>query len=401
MAMKYVNKQLCLRQEAIGNIIEEVELLRILDHAFIVNLWYTFQDAEDLFIILEPLLGGDLRFHLNGGDSPLTEEQVRFICAEIGCALDYLRTKNVIHRDVKPENILLDDWGHAHLTDFNVATKLDSEEAIKTLAGTKPYMAPEIFQCLVSPNPSGYSYKVDWWSLGVTGYELIAGRRPFEIHSKTSPNSVLSILRRPVSYPDKWSPEFSKFLQSLLEVRPDNRTSSMEEMKCQKLMANINFHTLVSKKMPPPFVPDGESLNCDPTYELEEMIVESRPLHKKKKRLLRQQSLLTQQHLQEAQVPSDSNSLSQINEKVEGAGTSEEDPFADFPNYNREWERYQENLREKERLWEAELKRLMDASTDEATLELTEPTSSSPETVVCPANNDQPQERFTGEEPWN
>lgn len=66
------------------------------------------------------------RFHLNGGDSPLTEEQVRFICAEIGCALDYLRTKNVIHRDVKPENILLDDWGHAHLTDFNVATKLDS-----------------------------------------------------------------------------------------------------------------------------------------------------------------------------------------------------------------------------------------------------------------------------------
>ncbi|TRY64384.1 hypothetical protein TCAL_14316 [Tigriopus californicus] len=253
-------------------------------------------------------------------------------------------------------------------------------------------MAPEIFQCLMGQSPAGYSFKVDWWSLGVTAYELISGGRPFDYPLQDESHDRAQYLPPSRELSGQVVAQFSKFLQSLLEVRPASRASSVEDMKCQKLMANINFLTLVSKKMPPPFVPDGESLNCDPTYELEEMIVESRPLHKKKKRLLRQQSLLTQQHLQDAQIHADSNSLSQINETVE-AETSEEDPFVGFPNYNREWERYQENLREKERLWEAELKRLMDASTDEQqALELNEQTSSSIQTTQHNKQQQQQQQ---------
>ena len=64
------------------------------------------------------------RFHLSNEDFLFTEDEVNFICCEIACALDYLQTKRIVHRDVKPDNILLDERGHAHLTDFNVATRL-------------------------------------------------------------------------------------------------------------------------------------------------------------------------------------------------------------------------------------------------------------------------------------
>ena len=75
---------------------------------------------------------------------------VRFVCAEMALALDYLRSKNIVHRDVKPDNILLDELGHSHLTDFNVATYLNDEYCLKNMAGTKPYMAPEIFKVCMS-----------------------------------------------------------------------------------------------------------------------------------------------------------------------------------------------------------------------------------------------------------
>ena len=81
-----------------------------------------------------------------GNETAFNEEMVRFVCAEMSAALDFLKIKNIVHRDVKPENILLDEKGHCHLTDFNVATYLNKGCYLKNMAGTKPYMAPEIFK---------------------------------------------------------------------------------------------------------------------------------------------------------------------------------------------------------------------------------------------------------------
>ena len=97
---------------------------------------------------------GACRFHLNNGIS-FSEEAVRFVCAEIAAALDYLRSKNIVHRDVKPDNILLDEAGHAHLTDFNVAAyEAGKNNFLRNLAGTKPYMAPEIYKVSTYIHPS-------------------------------------------------------------------------------------------------------------------------------------------------------------------------------------------------------------------------------------------------------
>lgn len=105
---------------AVDNIIQERRLLEEIDSHYIVNLRYAFQDDENLFMIIDLMLGGDLRFHLDR-NGPFDEYSVKIYIAEIALSLNYLHSKRIVHRDVKPDNILLDEKGHAHLTDFNIA----------------------------------------------------------------------------------------------------------------------------------------------------------------------------------------------------------------------------------------------------------------------------------------
>ncbi|XP_050399392.1 serine/threonine-protein kinase 32B [Patella vulgata] len=288
-AMKYMNKQMCVKKDAIHNVMREVEIMKTLDHPFLVNLWFTFQDEEDMFVVVDLLLGGDLRYHMQQ-DILFSEEQVRLYICEIGMALGYLQKKNIVHRDIKPDNILLDEGGHVHITDFNIATVLHTGEMATSMSGTKPYMAPEVFSC-ASNECLGYSFPVDWWSLGVTAYELLKSRRPYEIHSATHLHEIKILF-------SSTKPHFSSsldenlrdLLKQLLEVDPDNRISSLAHLKQHPLMADMDFEKIYNKEIKPAFVPSKDHLNCDPTYELEEMIIETKPLHKKKKRLAKQNS---------------------------------------------------------------------------------------------------------------
>ena len=138
---------------------------------------------------------------------------------------------------------------------------------------------------------------MDWWSLGVTAFELkTAGSRPYNIGPKTSVTLALQMfesgLVKKDFWPCHWSPEFSKVVSGLMEIQDHKRIKSLAMISKTKLMANMKFNHLITLKLPPPFIPKQEGLNCDPTYELEEMIIESKPLHKKNKRLLKQQQSL-------------------------------------------------------------------------------------------------------------
>nr|XP_054766203.1 serine/threonine-protein kinase 32B-like [Lytechinus pictus] len=96
-AMKYMNKAMCIRKDAVRNVLREQEILQALEHPFLVNLWFTFQDEEDMFMVVDLLLGGDLRYHILQGVK-FDAERVKLYICEIALALDYLRTQLIIHR---------------------------------------------------------------------------------------------------------------------------------------------------------------------------------------------------------------------------------------------------------------------------------------------------------------
>ena len=92
-----MSKKSCIKQNAVKNVFREVEILKLLEHSFLVNLWYTFQDEEDMFMVLDLMLGGDIRYHINEGHR-FKEVEVKLYVAEMGLALDYLQSKRIIHR---------------------------------------------------------------------------------------------------------------------------------------------------------------------------------------------------------------------------------------------------------------------------------------------------------------
>lgn len=280
-ALKYINKAKCIKMRAVSNIIQERRLLEEIDSPFVCNLRYAFQDDENMFMVLDLMLGGDLRFHLDRTGN-MSEEVVRFYVAELALGLDYLHRLQIVHRDLKPDNVLLDEKGHAHLTDFNIAVHFSPRRPLTSIAGSMAYMAPEVL------TKRGYLSSVDWWSLGVVAYELLFGRRPFR--GKTNSALTHSILNDRCTFPENVetivSRETVSCIKSLLERDPRKRLgcrSGIDEFKTHPWFNGVDWAALEAKTVTPPFEPDSKKANFDATHELEELLLEDNPLKAKKR----------------------------------------------------------------------------------------------------------------------
>ncbi|PAV86018.1 hypothetical protein WR25_26505 isoform D [Diploscapter pachys] len=234
-----------------------------------------------MYMVSDLLLGGDLRFHLNQ-QGKFAEDRAKLYICEISLAVEYLHKNHIIHRDIKPENILLDDQGHAHLTDLNLATKLEDDQLATSFSGTRPYMAPEIYGCAVG-DVTGYNDRVDWWSLGVAFYEMLRGRTPFELSSKYTPEQILIVLTEScIAFPASWTSDLISFLRKMMSLNPAKRMASIDDVKNHPYTERINFEAVLHLKTAPVFVPCKEGLNCDPMHEIEERILVSTPIHKRR-----------------------------------------------------------------------------------------------------------------------
>ncbi|KAI8976772.1 kinase-like domain-containing protein [Pilobolus umbonatus] len=254
-ALKYINKSICIKQRSISQIISERHILERIEHPLISNLRYAFQDDETLFMALDLMKGGDLRFHLNQ-QLYFPEEQVRHYIAATAIALHYLHKKRIVHRDIKPENILLDDKGYAHVTDFNIAIQLNPKQPMMwSMAGTMAYMAPEMV------SRKGYTTAVDWWSLGIMAYELLFGMRPFRSLSKEA--LVHSIIHTPVVFPDNVyelvTEDCIDVITGLLDKSPFHRlgcsNDGLDKFKSHPWFNGINWDRLENKQWKPPVIP--------------------------------------------------------------------------------------------------------------------------------------------------
>ncbi|ETN64471.1 serine/threonine kinase 32 [Anopheles darlingi] len=260
--------------------------------------------------------------------------------------------------------------GHAHLTDFNIATRLPPDGLACSMSGTKPYMAPEVFLCALE-EVAGYSYPVDWWSLGVVAYEMRCGVRPFVVHSSTPLAEVKNVLNTQPHFPRHWSDQFVDLLSKLLNVHPGARLSTLKELQLTRLLRGTDMERVLAKRTNPPFKPSKEHLNCDPSLELEEMIVETKPLHKKKKRLAKQRSIhkennasadqRQQQHQQEQQQQQQEPQQHQHHHHHHHH-LLDNQLLKEFLVYNRYKELRRKAMEAKESEWQQELDQAMAAS---------------------------------------
>ena len=255
-SMKKLNKSFIKSNKQEQHIINERILLAKMDSPFLVKLYCCFQDNKNLYFIMEFLQGGELFFHLRR-EARFDDEKTCFYMAELILALDFLHKNNIIYRDVKPENILLDNEGHIKLTDFGLIYMYSGKnEKAFTICGTPYYIAPEILE------KKGYDDAVDWWSLGCLMYEMLDGKPLFNFENI---NVKIDDFKKPLNLPNNFSEEAKDLITKLLNIDPKKRIGAgpngIEDLKNHKYFKRINWKNLENKDVTPPFIPNLE----DPT----------------------------------------------------------------------------------------------------------------------------------------
>ena len=265
-ALKEMSKVKIIDRKSEQSILSERHLLSNLHHPFIVNMLYSFQDKDCLYLLMDLLTGGDLRYHLCKYKK-FTEDQSKFFISNLILALEYIHSNKIIHRDIKPENLVLDKNGYLRLTDFGVAKKYKKHNSDET-SGTPGYMAPEV---LCAQN---HSYPVDYFAIGVLGYEFMLGIRPYL--GKNRREIKESVLRKQVQIkgheiPIGFSYESADFVNKLLQRKVSNRLgkNGIEELKNHPWFCNWKWDEVFEKKVESPFIP-GDGDHFDRKYCLGE-----------------------------------------------------------------------------------------------------------------------------------
>ncbi|WIA37000.1 hypothetical protein OEZ86_008237 [Tetradesmus obliquus] len=247
-------------------------------NAFCIRQYASFKDPHHLYFLFDLMPGGDLMDVLvaeakiikhpvpqkgslrQGCLAPkvkmwqgMEEQMAKFYVASIVLALEYLHDSGIVYRDLKPENVLIDNQGFAKLGDFGFAKQIDATGRTYTFCGTPGYVAPE------NVLGRGYNHSVDWWTLGVLMYVLLTARQPFSSPKTHDPMEVMRRIvddRWPVKYPPYMSPAAKDLIMRLLERKPAKRIGMLQgrtaDIKSHKWFADFDWQALAARRMEPP-----------------------------------------------------------------------------------------------------------------------------------------------------
>jgi len=270
-SLKKLRKNQVIQTKQQENVRNERAVLATIDSSFCCKLYGTYQDKFNIYLLMEAVLGGEL-FTVLRWNQRFSEKTARFYTACVVLAFEHLHSKNIIYRDLKPENLLIANNGYCKLIDFGFAKKRDDS---CTLCGTPEYLSPEVILQNGSQN-----FAVDWWALGIFVYEMIIGHAPFQ----NSPQVKMyeKILTYEVDFPPDVpvSNRVGHLICCLLEKDAYRRLGSGLQGTAQILnhpwFQGLNWDELRQQEEDAPYVPDISGQDDLSHYEIypEENIVD-------------------------------------------------------------------------------------------------------------------------------
>ncbi|XP_036603053.1 myotonin-protein kinase isoform X4 [Trichosurus vulpecula] len=269
-AMKIMNKWDILKRGEVSCFREERDVLVNGDPRWVTQLHFAFQDENYLYLVMEYYVGGDLLTLLSKFGERIPEEMARFYLAEMVLAIDSVHRLGYVHRDIKPDNILLDRCGHIRLADFGSCLKLREDGTVcsSVAVGTPDYLSPEILQSVGDETGAcSYGPECDWWALGVFAYEMFFGQTPFYAESTAETYGKIVHYKEHLSLPmaDAGVPQEARdLIQQLLcprEVRLGR--SGAGDFRDHPFFQGLDWEGI--RDSSPPFVPDfsGATDTCN------------------------------------------------------------------------------------------------------------------------------------------
>lgn len=263
-AMKVLQKDNVIKRNQVEHTKTERSVLGQIIHPFIVTLRFAFQTKRKLYFVMDYCPGGELFFHL-GRAGRFSEQRSKYYAAQMITALEYLHSKDIVYRDLKPENVLLDAAGNIQLTDFGLSKEgIADNTSAHSFCGTPEYLAPEIL------TRAGHGRAADWWSLGALLYEMLTGMPPF--YSRNRDRLFHKILKATLRMPRFFSPAAKSLLLGLLDRNPTTRlgsTNDAAEIKSHAFFRDLNWDKLAKKQLEPPFVPELDKLTDTVNFDAE------------------------------------------------------------------------------------------------------------------------------------
>ncbi|XP_058819146.1 cGMP-dependent protein kinase, isozyme 2 forms cD5/T2 isoform X1 [Topomyia yanbarensis] len=256
-ALKQMKKSQIVETRQQQHIMSEKEIMSEANSDFIVKLYKTFKDRKYLYMLMESCLGGELWTILRDRGH-FDDSTTRFYTACVVEAFDYLHSRNIIYRDLKPENLLLDVSGYVKLVDFGFAKKLQSGRKTWTFCGTPEYVAPEVIL------NRGHDISADYWSLGVLMFELLTGTPPF---TGADPMRTYNIILKgidAIEFPRNITRNATALIKKLCRDNPTERLGyqrgGISEIQKHKWFDGFYWDGLRNRTLPPPILPKVQSV---------------------------------------------------------------------------------------------------------------------------------------------
>lgn len=253
VAIKRFEKQQLIKQKQVDHVFSERKILNYINHPFCVKLFGSFKDDSYLYLVLEFVIGGEF-FTFLRKNKRFPNDVGCFYAAQIVLVFEYLQSFNIIYRDLKPENLLIDKDGFLKMTDFGFAKVVESRTY--TLCGTPEYIAPEILLNV------GHGKAADWWTLGIFIYEMLVGTPPFYANE---PLAIYQKILEGIIYFPRFLDSnckhlMKKLLSHDLSKRYGNLKKGAANVKEHPWFFNIDWSNLLNKNVDVPYKPKYKNI---------------------------------------------------------------------------------------------------------------------------------------------